>query len=93
MIGLEELLGALADWIGLDLRKMSARRAAFVVAFYTLAGLALLVGGLIAIIMNLGNAATVFGGAVCALIGAAWIARIARNVVVTRRERRDGENR
>jgi hypothetical protein len=90
---MEEILGALVDWIGLDLRQMSARRAIFVVVFYSLVGLALLVAGLVAVVTGRGNVATVFGGSICALIGAAWLARIARNVVVARRARPDGERR
>jgi hypothetical protein len=85
---LEELLGALAEWVGFDLRKMSPRRAMFVAAFYLLAGFCLFVGGLVTAIAYRGDTVTVFGGAICALIGAAWMARTAWNVAA-RRERRD----
>ncbi len=79
MTGLEELLGALADGIGLDLRNMSAGRRLLALAFFGLGGLALLARGLYALWISAGDWATILVGVFCALLGAAWLARIVVN--------------
>ena len=80
MTGLEELLGSITGWIGFDLRNKSLAGIIFVVAFWTLLGLALLIGGIRYLLGHLDDGAGIISGAFLAVLGAAFLARIAVNL-------------
>ena len=80
MSGLEELLGAIAGWIGFDLRKMSVTRIIFVVAFWSLLGLVLVFGGIYSLLEHSDDSIGVIGGVLCMMLGLSFLAKIIVNL-------------
>ncbi len=78
MYGLE-LLGYIADWIGLDLRGRSSPRVICIVAFYSIIGLVLLIVGLWYLVRNHDGGSLLSGG-ICSVLGLAILVRIAVNI-------------
>lgn len=78
--GIDELLGALVNRLGLDLRSRSLVRKLVIVGFWLALGALLLVGGVGFVANHLDNAVAIVGGALCALLGAAYLARITFNI-------------
>jgi hypothetical protein len=76
----EELLGYIADWIGLDLRGQSTGRIAVIVALYTTAGLLLLSAGLYLLTQYDRDPPSILSGFICLLLGAAFLIRVGLNV-------------
>jgi len=80
MSGLEELLGYIADWIGLDLRGRSLPRIIAIVLLYTLAGILLLAFGLYSLAADHDGAVSILSGVICSALGLAFLVRIGTNI-------------
>jgi hypothetical protein len=76
----QELLGALADWLGLDLRGRSIGRIIVIVALYTAAGLLLALAGFYLIAAYRDDPVSILSGLVCLALGVAFLIRIGVNV-------------
>lgn len=82
---MEELLGYVADWIGLDLRGRSTGRIVVIVALYTTAGLLLIAAGLYLLTQSDRDPVSILSGLICLLVGGAFLIRIGLNVRALRR--------
>lgn len=78
--GVEELLGTLANRLGLDLRNRSLIRKLIIAGFWLALGALLLIGGVGFVANHLDDAIAIVGGALSALLGAAYLARITFNI-------------
>ncbi len=88
MWGFEEILGLIADWIGLDLRVMSPAKMILVVMVYSGLGLLFLLGGTFVIVTHRDDGVAMLAGAAVAILGAAYLARISINLVAVIKRRR-----
>lgn len=73
--GLEGILGAVLDWLGLDLRTISWPRR------MSLIGAVLLIGGIYLIWAQHDDSVAILGGVLCAMVGAAGLGRIIVNFI------------
>jgi hypothetical protein len=88
MWGFEEILGLIADWLGLDLRVMSPAKMILVVVVYSGLGLLFLLGGTYVIVTHRDDGVAILAGAAVAILGAAYLARITVNLADVIRQRR-----
>ena len=88
MSGLEELLGYIADWIGLELVGRSRPRIIASVLFFSILGLVLTIGGLYFLIDYHDGGVAVLSGAFLSILGLAVLLRIGINLVALFRQRR-----
>jgi hypothetical protein len=86
--GLEELLGYIADWIGLDLVGRSRTRIIASVLSYSILGLVLSIGGLYSLISYHNGGVVVLSGVFCSILGLAFLIRIGINLAALFRQRR-----
>jgi hypothetical protein len=78
--GWEEILGYLADRLGLDLRGRSAVRKLVIIALYAGLGLVLLAGGGHYAVVHANDGIALVSGIICALVGIAYVIRITINI-------------
>ena len=88
MSGLEELLGYIANWIGLELIGRSRPRIIASVLFFSIVGLVLMIGGLYFLIDNRDGGVAVFSGAFLSILGLVFLLRIGINLLALFRHRR-----
>jgi hypothetical protein len=86
--GFEELLGYIADWIGLDLVGRSRPRIVASVLFFSILGLVLMVGGLYSLINYHDGSVAVLSGLFLSILGLALVVRIALNLAALFRQQR-----
>jgi hypothetical protein len=86
--GLEELLGYIADGIGLKLVGRSRPRIIGSVLFFSILGLVLMIGGLYSLMSYHDGGVAVLSGAFLSILGLAFLIRIAINLTVLFRKRR-----
>ena len=85
MLAFVELLGWVADIIGLDLKTMSPLRRVIAVVLWGLFGLLFLCGGLVPLLGGETDSVTVFGGLLVSVVGAGFLARITYGLVQVHR--------
>lgn len=86
---MEELLGYMADRIGLDLQGRSVGRILFIVLLYSTLGLLLLIGGLYYLSAHYSEGAVaILTGVILALLGIAFLIRIIVNTTALIRSRK-----
>ena len=88
MYGFEELLGYIADWIGLKLVKRSRPRIIASVLFFSILGVVLIIGGLYSLISDHDGVVAVLSGAFLSILGLTFLIRISINLVALFRHRR-----
>jgi hypothetical protein len=91
--GLEELLGYIADWIGLELAGRSQPRIIASVLFFSILGLVLIIGGLYSLISYHNDGVVVLSGVFCSILGLAFLIRIGINLAALFRQRRQSSHR
>ena len=82
MSGLEELLGYIADWIGLKLVGRSRPRIVASVLLFSILGLVLMIGGLYSLTNNHDGGVAVLSGVFLSILGLALVIRVAINLAV-----------
>jgi hypothetical protein len=85
--GFEELLGHIANWIGLELVGRSRPRIVASVLFFSILGVVLIVAGLY-LLMNYHDGVAVVSGLFLSILGLALVVRIALNLAALFRQRR-----
>jgi hypothetical protein len=86
--GLEELLGYIADWIGLELAGRSRPRIIASVFFFSTLGLVMIIGGIYSLMNYHDDGVAVFSGLFFSILGSALLIRIGINLAALFRERR-----
>ena len=85
MLALLDLLGWIADIIGLDLKTMGPVARVFVIVVYGAFGLLFLCAGFVPLFDDEKDGVKIFGGLAVSAVGAALLARIAYGLVELRR--------
>ena len=85
MLAFLELLGWIADIVGLDLKTMKPMTRVVAVVLYGLFGLLFLCAGVFPLFDREADGVKVFGGLLVSAVGAAFLARIAYGLVELRR--------
>jgi hypothetical protein len=88
VLGLEELLGFIADWIGFELVGRSRPRIVASVLFFSILGAVLMIAGLYSLINYHDGGVAVLSGVFHSLLGLALVIRIAINLAALLRQRR-----
>jgi hypothetical protein len=86
--GLEELLGYIADWIGIELVGRSQSRIISSVLFFSILGLVLIIGGIYSVMNYHNDGVAVFCGLFLSVLGLAFLIWISINLATLFWQRR-----
>jgi hypothetical protein len=89
MLAFLELLGWVADLVGLDLKTMKPVTRVIAVVLYGLFGLLFLCAGFVPLFDREADGVKIFGGVLVSAIGAAFLVRIAYGLAELRRLNRE----